>query len=357
MDLSQPRNDSVNHHINKEDYTLTYSRVDDAVAILQRLGQGALITKVDIKHAFRLCPVRKADWHLLGFKWQGLFFFDRVLPFGLRSAPFLFNRLAEALLWIVKNRANTQDLIHYLDDYFGAGPPNSPRCQYLLDTMLNTCRDLAIPIAPEKVEGPSPTMTFLGITLDTLKMTLCLPDDKLQDLLQTLPTWLHRHSCTKRELLSLIGTLSFACKCIPAGRIFLRRMIDLSTTVRKLRDTITLSDAFRLDAKWWCDFLPTWNGTASFLDTKWTPSRDLDLYTDASGTVGSGGYHAGHWFTVAWPDSLQASIEWKEMYPILVACSFGGIVGMAAECCFIVTIKPPCTSGKKALRDALTSCN
>ena len=52
MDLSQPRNDSVNHYINKEDYTLTYSRVDDAIAILQRLGQSALITKVDIKHAF-----------------------------------------------------------------------------------------------------------------------------------------------------------------------------------------------------------------------------------------------------------------------------------------------------------------
>ncbi|XP_070569467.1 uncharacterized protein [Ptychodera flava] len=95
-------------------------------------------------------------------------------------------------------------------------------------------------------------------------------------------------------------------------------------TVQALNSTITLSSEFRLDAKWWCDFLPTWNGTASFLEPNWTLSRDLDLFTDASGTIGCGGYHKGHWFTVTWPTSLTASIAWKEMYPILVACSIWG---------------------------------
>ncbi|XP_070550929.1 uncharacterized protein [Ptychodera flava] len=187
MDLSQPRNDSVNHYINKEDYTLTYSRVDDAVAILQRLGQGALITKVDIKHAFRLCPVRKKDWHLFGFKWQGLFFFDRMLPFGLRSAPFLFNRLAEALLWIVKNRANTQDLLHYLDDYFGAGPPQLPAMPVPPRHHAQHMPRPRDTHRPRKVEGPSPTMTFLGITLDTLTMTLCLPTTSYRTCFKHFP--------------------------------------------------------------------------------------------------------------------------------------------------------------------------
>ncbi|XP_070556633.1 uncharacterized protein [Ptychodera flava] len=190
-----------------------------------------------------------------------------------------------------------KDLLHYLDDYLGAGPPHSGQCHHLLDTMLNTCDDLAIRIAPEKIEGPSPVITFLGIIIDTISMTLRLPNDKLQDLLYILPTWLYsgKHA-QKRELLSLIGTLSFACKCIPAGRIFIRRILDLSVTVQALNSTITLSSEFRLDAKWWCDFLPMWNGTVSFLEPNWTLSRDLDLFTDASGTIGCGGYHKGHWF-------------------------------------------------------------
>ncbi|XP_070537677.1 uncharacterized protein [Ptychodera flava] len=183
------------------------------------------MTKVDIRYAFRLCPVRKDDWHLLGFKWLDHYFFDRVLPFSLRSAPFLFNLIADAIHWIISRRADTEDLLHYLDDYFGAGPPHTDKCQQLLNTMVSVCHDLGVPTAPEKIEGPSPIIIFLGIGLDTIKMVMRLPHDKLTDLMQALPTWIQQRSCTKRQLLSLIGTLSFACKCILAGRIFLRRMI------------------------------------------------------------------------------------------------------------------------------------
>jgi len=66
--------------------------------------------------------------------------------------------------------------------------------------------------------------------------------------------------CTKRELLSLIGKLSFTCKVIPLGRIFLRRLIDLSTTVKKLHHHLPLSQEAKLDSKWWLEILPQWSG-------------------------------------------------------------------------------------------------
>ena len=52
---------------------------------------------------------------------------------------------------------------------------------------------------------------------------LSLSQDKLRDILQMVQSWLGRHKSTKRELLSLIGKLSFAAKVVPAGRLFLRR--------------------------------------------------------------------------------------------------------------------------------------
>ena len=33
-------------------------------------------------------------------------YFDKALPFGLRSAPFLFNQLSDALEWLFKNHHN-----------------------------------------------------------------------------------------------------------------------------------------------------------------------------------------------------------------------------------------------------------
>ena len=82
-------------------------------------------------------------------------------------------------------------------------------------------------------------ITFLGIFLDTVKMELQLPCDKLEALTSLLRQWsTTKKKATKRELLSLTGKLSFAAKVIPAGRIFLRRLIDLTTLVKKLHHHI-----------------------------------------------------------------------------------------------------------------------
>ena len=90
--------------------------------------------------------------------------------------------------------------------------------------------------------------------------------------------------CTKRELLFLIGKLSFACKILPASRIFLRRLIYLSTSASKLHHHIRLTGEAQLDMQWWFDFLLGWSGTSLILESNWTPSTNMQLFTDASGT-------------------------------------------------------------------------
>ena len=52
MDLSQPISDSVNDNINKEEFSLHYATVDDAVKMINQLGQHTQLAKVDIQHAF-----------------------------------------------------------------------------------------------------------------------------------------------------------------------------------------------------------------------------------------------------------------------------------------------------------------
>ena len=44
----------------------------------------------------------------------------------------------------------------------------------------------------EKVEGPATTLRFLGVEIDTAKMEIRLPEDKLQRIRQELITWLGR---------------------------------------------------------------------------------------------------------------------------------------------------------------------
>ena len=325
MDLSSPHGSSVNDFIPKDTYTLHYATFDEALALVARHGQNALMAKLDIKHAFRLCPVHPADLELLGIHWEGQYYIDLRLPFGLRSSPYLFNRLADAFEWILKNNYTITDLMHYLDDYFTVGPPNSKTCADNVNIMIHLASHLGIPLAPEKLEGPTTSLVFLGILIDTNRMETALPDDKLKELLAELQCWFSRKKCLKRELLSLIGKLNWACRVIPAGRIFLRRLIDLSTTARLPHHHISMNLEARRDIAWWQRFLPTWNGRAIIPDPYWSRSPDLALFTDASGTLGYGIYYSGHWIADTWPPPLQGrSIQWKELYPIALACLLWG---------------------------------
>ena len=100
VDLSHPKSYSVNDGIPKSLCRLLYITVDDAINKVLELGPNTLMVKIDIKSAFRLLPVHPADRHLLAVEWQNKIFINTCLPFGLRSAPKLFNILADLLSWI-----------------------------------------------------------------------------------------------------------------------------------------------------------------------------------------------------------------------------------------------------------------
>ena len=137
LDLSSPRGDSVNDGISQEDFACSYSKFDDATSIVLHLGRGAFMGKIDIKHAFRICPVAPEQWYLLCFRWLGQFFTDTRLPFGSRSSPFIFNTFAIALAWIMVTIGQIGFLIHYLDDFFIASATREG-CQNDLDIL---CRN------------------------------------------------------------------------------------------------------------------------------------------------------------------------------------------------------------------------
>ena len=131
-----------------------------------KLDKGALLSKVDIKSAFRLLPVHPADRYLLGMQWKDQLFIDTCLPFGLISIPKLFNILADLLAWILQQQG-VAPLLHYLDDFFFIGPPSSNTCLQHLNTVKQVRHTLDVPLALEKVGGPTTALTFLGILLDT----------------------------------------------------------------------------------------------------------------------------------------------------------------------------------------------
>ncbi len=101
-----------------------------------------------------------------------------------------------------------------------------------------------MPIAPAKTEDPNTKLVYLGLELDSVSMTISLLQEKQDYLCVMIRDWGAKKSCTKRELLSLIGYLQHACHVIRQYRAFLRRMIDLAAGVRALHHRVQLNAGF-----------------------------------------------------------------------------------------------------------------
>ena len=334
--LSYPKSGStsINSGISKEDFSLQYVTIDDAIEGIKRFGPGSFLAKTDIESAFRLIPVHPDDYELLGMKWEGKYYYDKVLPFGLRSAPAIFNQLSDALEWILLNKCNISFVCHILDDFLLIEPPTNftpsdSACQQSLNSMLSIFESIRIPVAPGKTQGPSQILEFMGILLDTVKMQASLPPEKVEKLRLIFENFQQKRSCTLKQLQSLIGTLNFACKVVPPGRPFLQRMIALTRNVKKQHHHSRLNSGFFSDLAMWKTFIDNWNGANFFLSSSWEDSNTLDLHTDASGALGFGGVFGKKWFQGAWAkhqklDHPGISTAWQELFAIVAACQIWG---------------------------------
>ena len=254
-------------------------------------------------------------------KWEGKVYIDGMLPFGLRSAPKIFNCVADAVEWCV-SQEGVEHIFHYLDDFAVVGPAESQQCLQALLILIRVCAALGIPLAPDKQDGPTAVITLLGIIIDTIKEELRLPEDKLQRLIELAAKWEKRKTCTHRELESLIGTLHHATKVIFSGRSFLRRAIALLSVAKMRHHHIRLNAEFRADMAWWRVFSARWNGASLVVHPG---SREVDLISDASGGWGCGAWQGSHWFQIEWGDQLrELHIAAKELIPVIVAAIVWG---------------------------------
>lgn len=223
INLSAPEGYSVNDGIAKELSSVAYTSVDDVVRRVLELGEGAMLAKADVKAAYRNVPVHPKDRWLLGMKWERVTFVDGTLPFGLRSAPLLFTALGDALEWVA-SRGGAKWIRHHIDDFIMVGKKGTDECAEAMRALKETCHKLGMPLDDNKEEGPSEVLTFLGIEIDSVRMEVRLPQEKLGELRSTLKRWRGMKSCCRKDLESIVGSLNHACKAVRPGRAFKRRL-------------------------------------------------------------------------------------------------------------------------------------
>ena len=186
----------------------------------------------------------------LDFFWQGHYYYEQVLPFGLRSSPFISNTFADAIEWIIKHHFSISDLLHYLHDFLNSVSSLSVANRQLA-ILLRPFMLLGILLAPDKIEGPAQCLTFFGIELNCVSKQARLPSNKLTELRSLITATLQRNSISQRSFESFFGKLSFAAQAVVPGRTFLSRLWSVCSRYQEPHYKIVLDSAAMEDIRWW----------------------------------------------------------------------------------------------------------
>ena len=171
----------------------------------------------------------------------------------------------------------------------------------------------------EKVFGPSTTLVFLGIEIDSIQQVKRLPHEKLVRLQSLIKSWSSKRTASKHQFQQLLGHLNHAATVVKPGRSFVHNLIEAVKRLKHQRQMVRLNVQARSDISWWNLFLVDWNGTAFFHS-----SGTLEVASDTSGSWGCAAINksSNDWFQVPWSQQWQdMTIAVKELFPVVVGAA------------------------------------
>jgi hypothetical protein len=273
LDLSR----NLNEHLYK--YWLKYESVEEAAKASQ---QGCVYGKEDLRNCYLSFDVHPRYRHFFVFQLDGEYYQFVRLPFGVSSAC----RVVTSLLSVPSYALQGRGIPHhrYLDDFLlrllrlalEAKGDLARRMEASMAEARGVFGSFGLVPHPDKEEGPSEVIEFLGVLIDAENETLGLTPARrveLESKLDRLRGWA---GARLKVIQSLVGVLSFAAQVLPGARPFMRRLIDI-TAGRSEGDWIPLTEGVKLDALYWLRHLGTWDGRC-----KWRTGPVVVIGGDAS---------------------------------------------------------------------------
>ena len=301
FDASQPAGDAVNDFV-----TRLLCEVDSfemALDLLWAAGLGCKLAKLDVKSAFRTILVRRADWSLLGMRTAEGYCWELVLPFGLRSSPALWDRVARALVWTLREEYHIKVQV-FVDDFLFVFDPNEDATAGF-STAKGVFKTLGVPTSDDKEVQPTTSLVFTGVLIDTVKMTLALTSERRHEILRIVREFAEAKTATRKQMERLCGKLLNATKVLPPGRPFLNRALALMREAKGR--LIALDDEFRLDMQCMAEALNSWKGFSAIPRKQWTSFEHVSFGTDAASSGGVGAEFKGQWLSEPWSEQQRAA--------------------------------------------------
>ena len=319
IDLSQPIGSSVNDSIPPSESSVSYPTIQSAIDMIIQLtkeNKVPVLSKVDVKSAFRLLPLAPDNFTLVGLSFGGQYYVDKFLRMGASSSCKIYQQFSNAISSIAQYHHDINHIQNYLDDYLIISDGLASG-KHDLEMLKSMAASINLPLAHNKVDGPKPVLKFLGIELDCTKMEARkkIVKGKHKHMIQSL--LVHKRS-TRKRIESVHGFLSFCASIIPAGRAFLRSLPGL---IKSKNKWVSLSSQIIHDLQTWAKYLESFNGRSMFVHSNMTQEPGLKLSTDSSGSWGCAAILNNEYLALQCPPPPlpEKNMSLLEFYPVVLA--------------------------------------
>ena len=254
-------------------------KLEDIRTVSNLLRKNMFMATIDMKDAYHLISIHPESRKFLRFRYSGKLYQYNVLPFGLSVAPLVFTKVMRPIM--AKLRGEGHLSVIYLDDIWVAGA-DFDSCQANVKATVEFLTELGFIINTERsVQTPQTSVRYLGFIFDSALMSISLPTDKREKLINMCHHTLSMKCFSVQYLAEFLGHLVSACPAVPFGLLYTRQLETLK--IAKLQSTgddwnakLMLTDEARHDIQWWLENIP--KAFAPIRDD----SFDLEIFTDAS---------------------------------------------------------------------------
>ena len=154
--------------------------------------------------------------------------------------------LFQVLLGLPNINMASKNILHLLDDLLTLDPPDGEATRTVASITL-ILNKLGLEYSLPKTVGPTTSIEYLGIFLDTQAMECHLPEDKLLGTSTMVKEFRGKSKCTQHGLLSLLSHLDFAAGVVPPGTTFIFRLFHVAYSVTRLHHRVYLNREAKVD--------------------------------------------------------------------------------------------------------------
>ena len=322
IDLSFPLGRSVNSGVGKNvfqgrEYTYSLPTVTDLANIVLANGPGSYLWKADLERAYRQLRSDPLDYPLMCIKHKDNYFVDICPSFGCRGSGAAQQRVSSAVCYLMDCQGHM--VLAYVDDFCGAHKSfHHAMTSFMAFEQL--CQDLGLKIAPEKSTFPATSMEWLGFNIDTVKMEITIPTQKLDEVLSLATHWSSKPRASKRDYQSLAGKLNHIGQCVAPARKFMARILSALRAAPPVGTTLIHVET-RRDIAWFRRYAATCNGR--LLITKDLPTFNIECDACLSG---GGGFSSTHFYSTVFPRDATDQYHISQLEAINIVMAFKALV-------------------------------